>query len=227
MADEAPVGRPRVGVIIRAAERLGRVVAALADAAADVLELTEIAHLPSTSTGARIELVLTDHVGPEGETDEALQRLLAHGAPPVLVIAPNRLAGVVTLEAGAVDYVVEPFTPRELRARVLSRSRAASRIGHDRGGLRIDRSARRVSIDGDVVDLTPREYDLLVFFADRPGVVIGREALLDAVWGSSSEWQSTDTVTEHVYRLRRKIEQDARGPRWIVTVRGAGYRFDP
>jgi two-component system alkaline phosphatase synthesis response regulator PhoP len=92
-------------------------------------------------------------------------------------------------------------------------------------GLSIDTSARRALVDGETVDLTPREYQLLEFLASRPGVTFTREELLEAVWKSSSTWQNPATVTEHIHRLRRKLEQDPSQPRWIVTVHGHGYRF--
>ena len=89
----------------------------------------------------------------------------------------------------------------------------------------IDRAAHRVMVNGSAVDLTPKEFDLLAFLAATPDQVFTREELLEHVWGSTQEWQDPATVTEHVRRLRLKLEPDAANPRWLHTVRGIGYRF--
>jgi hypothetical protein len=94
-------------------------------------------------------------------------------------------------------------------------------------GLRIDLLAREVTRSGEVVDLRPREFDVLVELASNPRRVFTREDLLRAVWKSSSEWQTPATVTEHVRKLRLAVEPTADPPRHIITVRGVGYRFDP
>jgi len=82
-----------------------------------------------------------------------------------------------------------------------------------------------VEVDGTPVELTPKEFDLLVFLAATPDQVFTREELLEHVWGSTQEWQDPATVTEHVRRLRLKLEPDPGAPRWLHTVRGIGYRF--
>jgi DNA-binding response OmpR family regulator len=83
-----------------------------------------------------------------------------------------------------------------------------------------------VTVGGEKVEMTAKEFDLLAFLARSPRQVFSREQLLQNVWGSSSNWQSDATITEHVRRLRRKIEADPDNPRWITTVRGVGYRFE-
>jgi len=93
--------------------------------------------------------------------------------------------------------------------------------------LRIDINARQVTVDGRLVETTAKEFDLLVFLSGSPRQVFSREQLLGQVWSSSSDWQDPATVTEHVRRVRAKIEPDPDRPRWIVTVRGVGYRFEP
>jgi DNA-binding response OmpR family regulator len=136
---------------------------------------------------------------------------------------------IVGLKLGADDYVVKPFSVGELGARiesVLRRARprpSSDRLDHDE--LTVDLRSREVRVDGQAVDVTPREFDLLAFLAGSPGQVFSREQLLRQVWDSSSEWQSRTTVTEHVRRLRGKIEADPDTPRWIITARGVGYRF--
>jgi DNA-binding response OmpR family regulator len=84
-----------------------------------------------------------------------------------------------------------------------------------------------VTVGGEQAEMTAKEFDLLAFLAGSPRQVFSRDQLLHQVWGSSSDWQSDATVTEHVRRLRRKIEDDPDNPRWITTVRGVGYRFEP
>lgn len=139
------------------------------------------------------------------------------------------------LEMDAEDYVVEPFYVRELVARtrsVLRRADASRRISAtttrlDFGALAIRLNEREVLVDGVLVETTPKEFDLLAFLASSPRAVFGRHELLDRVWGSSTEWQDPAMVTEHVRRLRKKIEPDPENPVMLHTVRGVGYRFDP
>ena len=99
------------------------------------------------------------------------------------------------------------------------------KISYDR--LLIDLEAREVYVGGAPVELAAKEFDLLVCLASAPRIVLSRRRLLQSVWPDTSGWVSESTVTEHVYRLRNKIETDPRTPLWIRTVRGAGYRFQP
>lgn len=137
---------------------------------------------------------------------------------------------VLGLKLGADDYIVKPFSAAELEARVASvlrRSRPATAATLSYEGLLINLGTREVTVDGNPVTLTAKEFDLLAFLASSPRQVFSREQLLDHVWHSSSDWQSADTVTEHVRRLRKRLEADPDHPRWIATVRGVGYRFIP
>jgi DNA-binding response OmpR family regulator len=144
----------------------------------------------------------------------------------------DRIAG---LKLGADDYVVKPFSHGELTARVesvLRRTRRPGRSGDPSeitqcGFLRIDRTTRDVNLSGRPVILTAKEFDLLAFMAASPRQVFSRAQLLEQVWKSRAEWQAEATVTEHIRRLRQKIEADPDRPRCITTVRGAGYRFEP
>lgn len=151
---------------------------------------------------------------------------------PVIVLTGRGAQSdrVVGLELGADDYVVKPFDGRELVARVnavLRRGRSASGNKLDFGELTIDLQTHDVSHLGELVDLTAKEFEVLAFLASSPRRVFSREELLNQVWGSSAEWQDPRTVNEHIHRLRRKVESDPASPRWIVTLRGAGYRFIP
>jgi len=141
---------------------------------------------------------------------------------------PDRVHG---LRIGADDYVVKPFSYPELAARidnVLRRAggKPASAVWTF-GALRVDTVGREVLVEGNLIPTTAKEFDLLAFLVSSPRQVFTREDLLRQVWSSSSEWQDPATVTEHVRRLRLKIEAEPDRPRWIVTVRGVGYRFDP
>ncbi len=138
---------------------------------------------------------------------------------------------VVGLELGADDYITKPFSVRELVARV----RAVLRRNRERGmtaphdqiqieQLTIDRSGRTVTVAGRRVELTPKEFDLLDTLASEPGRVFGREMLLERVWGYDYMGESR-TVDVHVQRIRSKIEPDPDQPRYLLTVRGIGYRF--
>ncbi len=135
------------------------------------------------------------------------------------------------LKLGADDYVVKPFSPAEIAARISTVLRRVkpdeSSARLDFSGLALDLGSREVLVDGATVETTHKEFDLLAFLASSPRQVFSRDQLLDHVWGSSSEWQDPATVTEHIRRVRRRIEADPDNPRWIKTVRGVGYRFEP
>ncbi len=152
---------------------------------------------------------------------------------PILILTgrvevADRVRG---LDLGADDYITKPFAAAELAARVRAalrhRSNACSGEVLEFGDLVIDGIAHEARVGGRPVPLTPTELNLLRFLARSPGRAFSRSELLVAVWASSPEWQTTATVTEHVRRLRDKIETDPSQPTRIVTVRGIGYRFDP
>ena len=136
---------------------------------------------------------------------------------------------IVGLEIGADDYVVKPFSPKELVARVravLRRTRTAAR-GDEivrAGDVEIDTAKMRVSVDGAQVDLTPTEFQLLATLAREPGRVFTRSQLLDAVHGVAIESYER-AIDAHVKNIRRKIEPTPGSPRYVVTVHGVGYRF--
>jgi DNA-binding response OmpR family regulator len=155
----------------------------------------------------------------------------------VLLVAmlPRETAVVDALDvvdAGADDYLVKPFSQRELltKMRALLR-RQGGRRGLQRpdlvfDGLRIDVAAREVTVRGALVDMPAREFDLLVFLASSPRQVFSRMQIMQHVWSEDGGY-GTATVTEHVRRLRARIEADPSTPRWIQTVWSVGYRFTP
>jgi len=200
------------------------------------LEVDEAGHGEGAlaAVGAAVpDLVLLDLGLPDLSGFEVLLRLRRQSETPVIVLSgdDDEHHRVLAFELGADDYVVKPFLARELPARVRSVvRRAAGRRPSPVlafGALEIRPPEREVLLDGAVVETTPREFDLLVVLASSPRRVFSRAELLAEVWGSSDEWQDPATVTEHVRRLRRKIEPDPDRPRWLHTARGVGYRFEP
>lgn len=176
------------------------------------------------------DVVLLDLGLPDMSGLDVLIELTEANSTPVIVLSgrSGEADRVVGLDLGADDYIAKPFGARELLARV----NAAMRRAHipsvhralDYDGLTIDLASRDVTVLGRMIELTPKEFDLLAFLAATPRQVYTREQLLRHVWGSSDRWQDDNTVAEHIYRLRRKLDGDDRS-RWIETVRGVGYRF--
>jgi two-component system phosphate regulon response regulator PhoB len=155
-------------------------------------------------------------------------------ASPLPVIVLSGRSGdtdrIIGLDLGADDYLVKPFSPGELAARVrsvLRRSRHGAVPARPATGLWIDETSRDVTLDGCPVDLTAKEFDLLAFLARHPRQVFTRAQLLQHVWGSARGWQGEATVTEHVHRLRQKLGARADGRPIVQTVRGVGYRLEP
>ncbi len=181
----------------------------------------------------RFDGVLLDVHLPGIDGFAVLRSIRRSSQVPVLLLtaASDEADRVLGFEIGADDYIIKPFLTRELVARiraVLRRARPTeSRAMMTFDHLVIDPSAREMFLDGQLVKLTGREFDLLVFMASSPRRTYSREQLLQQVWNSEANWQNIATVTEHVHRLRRRIEADPASPRFLVTVRGAGYRFDP
>jgi DNA-binding response OmpR family regulator len=166
---------------------------------------------------------------------DVLRELRSGSSIPVILLTARAEESdrVVGLELGADDYVVKPFSPRELAARVRSVLRRSGSAAQDGAhlltfdGLSIDLRSREVTVDGTTVAFTPKEFDVLAHLASHPRQVYSRAQLLTQVWDSSAAYQDPATVTVHVRRVRNKIERSPETPRWIVTVFGVGYRFEP
>ncbi len=182
-----------------------------------------------------VDLIVLDVGLPDGNGLDLLRYLRQErGSPlPVIIVSgrgeePDRLIG---LELGADDYLVKPFSPRELAARiraVLRRVQPPAQAPVIRvGELEIDTGARRIRVSRGTITLTPLEYSLLEFLAAAPGQTFSREQLLSGVWNSPGWGQEPATVAEHVYRLRRKLAAAGVQRPAITTVRGFGYRLDP
>lgn len=183
-----------------------------------------------------VDLVLLDIMLPDLDgieickrvrTDERLKNL-----PIIFLTAKGEeIDRVVGLELGADDYVVKPFSPRELVARakaVLRRQEAGLGKAEviETAGLRLDMQTREVTVQGRPIQLSALEFKLLHFLASQPRRVFSREQLLDNVWGRD-RFVTPRTVDVHIRRLREKIEKQEGSPQYVQTVRGSGYRFSP
>jgi len=181
------------------------------------------------------DLAILDLSLPDGSGLDVLTAIRAGGTMPVIILSArsheeDRVRG---LELGADDYVVKPFSPREVSLRARRLLQGATPVTVEPSamlefpGLVIDAASRHVAADGRDVVLTAMEFDLLHFMARTPRKAFRKEELLQAVWKSSSTWQSDATVTQHVHRLRRKIETDPHAPARLLTVPGGRYLFEP
>ena len=190
------------------------------------------------------DLIILDVMLPGIDGFEVCRILRREMSTPVLMLTArdDEIDRVVGLEVGADDYLAKPFSMRELIARVKAMLRRVrlihEEIGKQEGksgkitpvilefdNLRIDMTRREITVDGQVVPFKPKEYELLTFFAQHQGQVLSREFILERVWGWDFIGDSR-TVDVHVRWLREKIEKDPANPKRIITVRGAGYRFE-
>jgi two-component system response regulator RegX3 len=179
------------------------------------------------------DLVLLDVMLPDGSGFEVCRELRARSRVPIIMLTArgeeaDRVAG---LELGADDYVVKPFSARELVARVRAVLRRVAEAGERRaegateiGDVRIDRGRRSVSFRGEELELSRKEFDLLRLLIENAGSVVTRERLIDEVW-DTNWFGSTKTLDVHVSGLRKKLNDDPGSPRYIHTVRGVGFRF--
>jgi len=166
--------------------------------------------------------------------DPVLIGLREHARVPTIAMLPRETStseALDVIDAGADDYVIKPFSPRELvtRLHAVLRRTTVERPWVPQyvfDGLTIDPGRREVFVDGVQVDLPAREFELLAFLAASPKQVFTRAQLMTHVWGTDAVVNSS-TVTEHIRRLRQRLEQDPRHPRWIQTVWSVGYRFNP
>ncbi|MBX6370714.1 MAG: response regulator transcription factor [Acidothermus sp.] len=177
------------------------------------------------------DVVLLDLMLPGTDGIDVCRQIRAEsGVPIVMLTAKSDTVDVVVgLESGADDYVVKPFKPKELVARLRARLRRSEEPAPEIltiGDLTIDVAGHSVTRDGQNIPLTPLEFDLLVALARKPRHVFSREVLLEQVWGYRHA-ADTRLVNVHVQRLRSKIEKDPEHPEIVVTVRGVGYKAGP
>jgi two-component system alkaline phosphatase synthesis response regulator PhoP len=182
------------------------------------------------------DLVILDLMMPELPGMEVCRMIRGHAetaAIPIIMLTAKSepLDKILGLEIGADDYLTKPFHVRELVARVRAVMRRSERRpdedlpeSFDFRGLHVDFKSYRVTLNGQPVELSSREFKLLQFFIGHPGRVYSREQLLDRVWGDEA-FVEPRTVDVHISRLRGAIEAEREGPRYILTVRGIGYKF--
>lgn len=210
----------------------------LADVGCETVVAADAATARTRFAAGGLDLVVLDRMLPDGDGLALCGEFRRHDATlPILMLTAKstELDRVVGLEVGADDYLVKPFGVAELQARVKALLRRVAalqeaaatppteeRLEHD--GLVIDVQRRKVTVAGAPVELTAREFDLLLFFARHPGRVFSRMQLLDKVWGYNHEGYE-HTVNSHINRLRAKIEPVPSTPRYVLTVWGVGYKF--
>jgi two-component system response regulator MtrA len=177
------------------------------------------------------DLVLLDLMLPGIDGIDVCRQIRAESGVPIVMLTAktDTIDVVVGLESGADDYVVKPFKPKELVARIRARLRRTEEPTQEMleiGDLVIDVAGHSVKRDGHPIQLTPLEFDLLVALARKPWQVFTREVLLEQVWGYRHA-ADTRLVNVHVQRLRSKVERDPENPDVVVTVRGVGYKAGP
>jgi DNA-binding response OmpR family regulator len=181
------------------------------------------------------DVVLLDIMMPEISGFDLMSEMRSRENLPIIFVSARggETDRVLGLRMGADDYIVKPFSGAELVARIYALVRRGGRSAAPEppkrlhyGRLTLDLGAREVALGGEVIDTTAKEFDLLALLAASPRRVFSRAQLLEQVWGSSTKWQDPSTVTEHIRRLRLKIEADPSRPKYLHTVRGVGYRFE-
>ena len=177
------------------------------------------------------ELVLLDLMLPDGDGRDVCRELRRRSETPIIMVTARgtETDRIVGLELGADDYVVKPFSGPEVIARIRAVLRRTRRDGDgaqrlDFGDLVIDVEARRVYVEGDEVELSRKEFDLLVALAEAAGRVLTRDFLMERVW-DENWFGPTKTLDVHIGTLRKKLGEDTAKPRYIHTVRGVGFRF--
>jgi two-component system, OmpR family, response regulator MtrA len=177
------------------------------------------------------DLVLLDIMLPGKDGLEVCRAIRSESGVPIVMLTAktDTIDVVLGLESGADDYIVKPFKPKELVARIRARLRRNDDVTPETlriGDVEIDVAGHRVVRDGRTVPLTPLEFDLLVALARKPRQVFTREVLLEQVWGYRHA-ADTRLVNVHVQRLRSKVERDPEHPEVVLTVRGVGYKAGP
>ncbi|MGA3361845.1 MAG: response regulator transcription factor [Solirubrobacteraceae bacterium] len=188
---------------------------------------------------SEFDLVVLDVTMPHIDGLEVCRRMRASSPVPIIMLTAKteEIDKVLGLELGADDYITKPFSIREFRSRVkaalrrssMGASPAAGERGDagepvEAGDLRVDFDKRTVRVRDELVQTTFVEFEILGLLARSPGRVFTREALLDRIWGDS-DYRDPRTIDVHIRHLREKLEQDAKEPEYIFTVRGVGYRF--
>lgn len=224
---------PLLALLVEDDARLAQLTAAYLDRhAISVTHVSDGAEGLALAQQARFDVVLLDVMLPSMTGIEICQALRGRSDVPIIMLSARgeEADKVIGLELGADDYLAKPFSPRELLARIRTTvRRARGRMGpRDRpvevGALSLDPGARQAVLDGQILDLTSYEFSLLYALAERAGRVLPRERLMELAGGHPDE-AFDRSIDVHVSRLRQKLGDDPRKPRFIKTVRGAGYQF--
>jgi DNA-binding response OmpR family regulator len=231
--DEVNEGTPRILVV---EDDAGNMMLLERFLASDGFQVVGAADGPAALRavhGGHFDAVVLDLGLPGLDGLGVLARIRKESGVPVLVLSARveEEHRLMAFDSGADDYVAKPYSLPELAARLRALLRRGQSIAPPErvecNGIVIDLGANEVTRDGEPIVLTHKEYELLAFLATRAGRTYSRQELLFHVWGSTGDWQDPATVTEHVRRLRAKLEPDRSRPVVIETVRGFGYRFAP
>lgn len=184
----------------------------------------------------RFDIIVVDLMLPQKNGYEIIAEIRKNLEIPVIVVSAKNedIDKIRGLDIGADDYLTKPFSPTEFVARIKSHVKRYERLmgsadNHEvilHKGLEIHTGSHQVFVNGKEVQLTTKEYEILVFLASRPNIVFTKERLLDAIWGSEY-FGDTATIAVHTHKIRRKIETDPANPIYIETIWGTGYRFKP
>jgi len=206
----------------------------------DVLTASDGTQALEVARSEKPEVIVLDIMLPKLDGFEVCRILRREMIVPILMLTAKteEIDKVVGLELGADDYMTKPFSVREFLARIRAMLRRTEMMKQEVaankeaqpsvvkvGSLEIDPTRHQVSLSGSVLDLSPKEFDLLAFLASNPGRVFSRDHLLERVWGYDYAG-GTRTVDVHIRWLRQKIEVDPAHPRHLLTVRGVGYKFE-
>jgi two-component system response regulator RegX3 len=232
-------GAPRTILIVEDEDSIAQPLAAALEREGYATRITGSApEAVALAADLRPDLVLLDVMLSDGSGLDVCRELRMHSKVPIIMLTArgDETDRVVGLELGADDYVVKPFSARELVARIravlrrvpdeASAAPDAPATGNEVrvGGLTVDTAQRLVLLDGSEVALTRREFDLLALLASHAGTVLTRERLIDEVW-DANWFGSTKTLDVHISTLRKKLGDDAADSRYLHTVRGVGFRF--
>jgi DNA-binding response OmpR family regulator len=184
----------------------------------------------------RFDIIVVDLMLPLKHGFEIIREIRKkHEIPIIVVSAKNEdIDKIRGLDIGADDYLTKPFSPAEFVARVKSHLKRYERLKRDstvyetilHKGLEINTASRQVFVNGTEVQLTTKEYEILLFLASHPNIVFTKERMLSAIWGNEY-FGDTATIAVHIQKIRKKIETDPATPLYIETIWGTGYRFNP
>ncbi|WP_026881122.1 response regulator transcription factor [Clostridium akagii] len=181
------------------------------------------------------DVIIVDLMLPKKNGNEIIKEVRKKFEIPIIIVSARTedIDKIRGLDFGADDYLTKPFSPAELAARIKSHINRYKRLKGTsnntqeiitRGGLEISTSSHRVQVNGEEVQLTSKEYSILVFLAENPNIVFTKDQIFEKIWGGEA-YSDTATVPVHIQKIRKKIEKDPSNPEYIETLWGTGYRF--